>query len=111
VTRRFHVDPGALRHELVLEIQSGAADGLGGRDDAWMPVATVFARIEPVSAGQTFAGAQDIEATTHRITLRHRVGVESGMRFVKGARRFRIVTVRDPDETGRFLICQTEELP
>jgi SPP1 family predicted phage head-tail adaptor len=95
---------------MALEAPGGVPDLMGGRSDAWLPVATVHARIEPVAATQFHAGAQDIETATHRITIRLRAGVSSGMRFTKGVRRFRIITVRDPDETGRFLVCQTEEL-
>jgi SPP1 family predicted phage head-tail adaptor len=46
---------------------------------------------------------------THRIWLRARTGVSEGMRFRKGARTFTIRAVRDPDETGRYLVCLCEE--
>jgi head-tail adaptor len=31
------------------------------------------------------------------------------MRFMKGARIFDILTIHDPDETGRYLICRVRE--
>lgn len=108
--RRDRPDPGALRHELALQQMFAAPDGLGGFAETWTTIATLFARIEPLGARQAFIGAQEIESATHAITIRHRPGVASGMRFLKAARVFRIITVRDPDETGRFLICMTEEL-
>jgi SPP1 family predicted phage head-tail adaptor len=109
--RLTFIDPGQLRHEMQLETQIRTADGSGGFTESWQAVATVFAHIEPVSAAQSFIGAQDREAVTHRITMRHRTNVKSGMRLAKGGRHFRLVTVRDPDETGRFLLCLTEEMP
>ncbi|PTM98659.1 SPP1 family predicted phage head-tail adaptor [Mycoplana dimorpha] len=47
---------------------------------------------------------------THRIWLRHRSDLQSGMRLRKGARVFDLKTFRDPDETGRYLICECEEM-
>jgi len=42
--------------------------------------------------------------------MRYRTGVASGMRFVKGTRLFEIVTVHDPDESGRYLVCKVKEV-
>lgn len=111
MTRGAAVDPGALRHELLLQQATRAPDGLGGFAETWVTIATVFARIEPLRVSQAFTAAQEIETATHAITIRQRADIASGMRFAKGARRFRIITVRDPQETGRFIICTTEELP
>ena len=74
-------------------------------------IAVVFGRFEPLTVGQMFRADQDIENATHRITIRMRAGVKSGLRFRLAARLFRIVTVSDPDETGRYLNCYCEELP
>ncbi|WP_281685108.1 phage head closure protein [Thalassobaculum salexigens] len=71
--------------------------------------ATVFALIEPVSASAVFGAGQTLETVTHRITMRWRDGVASGMRLTRAGRTFEIVTVHDPDETGRYLVCRTRE--
>ena len=111
MSARMVVDPGALRVPMVLERGLQVDDGLGGQDETWLPVATVHARVERRSDRQDDTAGQDIETTLHAITIRHRADVESGMRLRLGARVFRIVTVTDPDETGRFLVCNTEERP
>jgi SPP1 family predicted phage head-tail adaptor len=103
------IDPGALRTELALEAVAAAPDGLGGYAEVWSEVATVFARIEPLLATSRFGADQTLETVTHRITLRHRDGVASGMRFRRGSRLFAIVTVHDPDESGRYLVCRVRE--
>ena len=41
--------------------------------------------------------------------MRWRNGVASGMRFARQGRIFDIVTVHDPDETGRYLVCRARE--
>lgn len=109
--RLTFIDPGMLRTEMTLEAPAAGADILGGPSEDWTPVATLFGMIEPVGAAQATAAAQDVPVISHRITIRHRTAITCGMRFAKGARRFRILTVRDPDETGRYLVCSTEELP
>jgi SPP1 family predicted phage head-tail adaptor len=103
------IDPGELRTEVVLETCTTESDGFGGFSEVWSAVATLFARIEPVSATSVFGADQTLETITHRITTRYRTSVASGMRFVKGARIFEIVTVHDPDESGRYLVCKVKE--
>ena len=107
--RAEFIDPGAFRHEVALERASLTPDGAGGHAESWSEVAVLFARIEPVSAASRFGADQMLETVTHRITLRHRAGVASGMRFRRLARLFAIVTVHDPDETGRYLVCRVRE--
>jgi SPP1 family predicted phage head-tail adaptor len=103
------IEPGALRTELSLQAVTATPDGLGGFAEGWAEVATLFARIEPVAADSIFGADQTLETVTHRITLRHRDGVASGMRFAKGDRVFDILTVHDPDESRRYLVCRTKE--
>lgn len=107
--RTEFIDPGAFRHEVTLETATLAPDGAGGHAETWGEAATFFARIEPVSAVSRFGADQRLERVTHRVTLRHRDGVSSGMRLRRLGRTFRIVTVHDPDETGRYLVCRVQE--
>lgn len=107
--RTEFIDPGAFRHELLLEAATLTPDGAGGYVESWTEVASIFARIEPVSAVSRFGADQTLETVTHRITLRHRQNIESGMRFRLRARIFAIVTIHDPDETRRYLVCQARE--
>jgi SPP1 family predicted phage head-tail adaptor len=109
VSRPLSIDPGRFRTELVLEEVSDASDGMGGEVEIWSAVATVFAEMEPVSAKSAFGADQTLETVTHLVTLRQEQDIRSGMRFAKGARVFDILTVYDPDETGRYFICETRE--
>lgn len=107
--RSLLLDPGLLRHELALQAMTPLPDGLGGHAEEWNEVATLYGLVEPVSA-QSAAGAdQLLETVTHRMTIRARPGIASGMRFRRGARTFAILTVHDPDESGRYLVCRTRE--
>lgn len=108
--RALSIDPGRFRTELVLEQVSDASDGMGGEVETWSAVATVFANLEPVSATSVFGADQTLETVTHLIVLRQGEDVRSGMRFTKGARIFDILTVHDPDETGRYFQCESREV-
>jgi SPP1 family predicted phage head-tail adaptor len=103
------VDPGSLRAELSLQAATTSPDGLGGYSQSWSEIATVFGRIEPVSATSAFGADQTVETVTHRMTIRWRQGIASGMRFVRNGRIFDIVTVHDPDDSGRYLVCRARE--
>jgi SPP1 family predicted phage head-tail adaptor len=107
--RTMFLDPGSLRSELSLQASTLVPDGMGGHTESWAEVATVFARIEPISATSAFGPDQTVETVTHRITLRWRNGVIAGMRFARQGRNFDIVTVHDPDDTGRYLVCRARE--
>lgn len=104
------IDPGRLRRELVLETSQRTADGLGGFVEAWTEIATLYGQIEPVAAREFFGADQTLETVTHRITVRWRDDVLSGMRFARAGRRFDILTVHDPDESGRYLVCRVKEI-
>lgn len=104
------IDPGAFRTELSLQQVVLADDGMGGHTEDWGEVATVFAQVVPVSAAMRFGAGQTLEEATHRLTLRFRAGLASGMRFVRGARNWDVLSVHDPDETGRYLVCRTREV-
>jgi len=104
------IDPGRFRTELVLEQVDDVSDGMGGEVENWSAVATVFAHIEPVSARSLFGADQTLETVTHLVTLRHGEDVKSGMRFKAGTRIFDILTVHDPDETGRYFQCESREV-
>ncbi|MCF3642633.1 phage head closure protein [Rhizobium sp. TRM95111] len=104
-----HIDPGAFTARLVLERRDEAGDGQGGADIAFTAVASLWARIDPLGAAQAEAAGAERQAVTHRVWLRHRAGVEPGMRLRKGGRILTIQTVHDPDETGRYLVCDCTE--
>jgi SPP1 family predicted phage head-tail adaptor len=102
-------DPGRLRHRLTLEAPVESADDTGGVVRSYAAAATMWAAIEPLIPRET-VDADGLAATlTHRITIRAGVTVTTRHRLVLGARVLRILTVRDPDESGRFLEIGAEE--
>lgn len=104
------LDAGMLRHRMSLQTLLTNDDGLGGFEEIWQEVTECAAALEPLAASQSFIADQADERISHRITIRFRHDVSSGQRFVMEGRIFRIVTVYDPDETKRYLVCRTEEI-
>ena len=102
--RRRGIDPGALRTPFSLQEATPLPDGAGGHTLEWSEVTTVFGRLEPVSAQSRFGADQAIVTVSHDVTMRRRDDVRSGMRLVFGARVLTIVTVHDPDGTGRYTL-------
>ena len=107
--RMTFLDAGQLKHHVVLEQPVETPDGAGGAMITWTEVASLWAAIEPAGAAMRDLAQQPTETITHRITLRFRNEIASGWRFKKAGRTFRIITIHDPDETGRYQICRTEE--
>ena len=103
------IDPGAFTARLVLERPVETPDGQGGVFRSFEAQATLWARIEPVSASLRETAGAGQAAVTHRVWLRRRDDVLGGMRLRKGARCFAIRLARDPDETGRYTLCDCEE--
>src|SRR5690606_6968892 len=104
------IDPGKLRTELRLErAVVVVGDGAGGHAESWEEQAVMFGQVEPVSANSFFGGGQMHETVTHHVIIRFREGVSAGMRFNMNGRHLFIVTVRDLDERGRYLLCRTRE--
>jgi len=103
------IDPGALSARLVLERPVETPDGQGGVERGFAALATAWGRIEPVSARAVEVAGTLPVTVTHRIWLRHRGDLAGGMRLRKGTRIFALLAFRDPDETGRYLVCDCEE--
>ncbi|MCX8998464.1 phage head closure protein [Rhizobiaceae bacterium BDR2-2] len=103
------LDPGQMTARLDLQRPVSSPDGQGGAAVSFETVASLWARIEPVSHAPTEAASQRGFTLTHRIWIARRDGIEAGMRFVKGGRGFAIRAFRDPDETRRYLVCHCEE--
>lgn len=103
-------DVGAMTARLVREVPVDMPDGQGGAARNWVEAGRLWAHIEAVSQR-----AETIAAGAERVTVTHRIWVSAfaspvaGERLVKGTRLFVIKVVCDPDETGRFLVCDCEE--
>ncbi len=102
-------DPGSMTARLDLQAPQAVPDGQGGATVTWEVMASLWARIEPVSFVVEEQAAGEGGTISHRIWVRFREDVSAGQRFRKGTRTFLVRLVHDPDETRRYLVCQCEE--
>ncbi|QPC45174.1 phage head closure protein [Kaustia mangrovi] len=98
-----------MRHRLRLEAPQRVADGGGGAEIVWQPVAELWAEIAPASPRDTVRAEKISAEVSHRIALRHRDDVTAAMRFRADDRVFDIVAHYDPDERRRRLVCLVRE--
>lgn len=103
------LDPGLLRRRARLEEADPAPDGAGGAAMVWRELRELSVHVEPVSIVARERFDRQEATVTHRVICRAAPEVVRGRSFVLGARRLSIVSVHDPDETGRYLLCRCEE--
>ena len=99
-----------LRSRLVLEAPQEKPDGAGGVTSSYAPVATLWARIEPLRGDEGVRAGSLGQAISHRITLRWRARLDASMRLRQGGRMFAIRSAWDPDERRRRIVCLCEEV-
>jgi SPP1 family predicted phage head-tail adaptor len=110
LSRRGASDAGRLKLRLTLERATPTPDGAGGSTFSWSAIATVPADVTPVKADEREVGEGLSDLTLHRIVIRKRADIFTSDRFRLGARKFRIRSVSDPAEDGRFLECLCDEV-
>jgi SPP1 family predicted phage head-tail adaptor len=103
------LDPGLLRQRASLQVADLAPNGSGGTTATWREVAEVSVRVEPVSVDARERFGRREATITHRVICRARGDVERGMAFGLGSRRLVVVSVHDPDESRRYLVCRCRE--
>lgn len=100
---------GELRTRLTLEAPSRTADGGGGAAVTWTTVCELWARVRPVSGGESFALDRTAGTVGHEIVIRHRGGITPQMRFRSDTRVFDIRAAFDPDGRRRWTRCLAQE--
>ena len=101
---------GAMRQRLSLDVAIESTDESGALQTTWSLVGDTWGQIIPASSGDRFIADRQEETITHRILIRWRNAVQSGMRFRLGGRVFLVHSAVDPDERQRVLICRCEEI-
>lgn len=93
---------GKLRHRLELQAkQSVQNPTTGSMVDEWVPVTTVWAAIEPLSAREFIAAGATQASVTTRITIRYREGITAQMRAISRGKIYNIEGVLPDDKSGR----------
>jgi SPP1 family predicted phage head-tail adaptor len=102
-------DPGHLDQRLLLEAPAETPDGAGGSVRGYTALATLWAAVRPARAQHAVVADAAGATATHQILVRARTDLTTRHRLRKGARIWRILSVREADASGRFLLIQAEE--
>lgn len=102
---------GDLRERVALQQEASVvADGGGGYDFTWQTVATVWARVRPLSGRELAARGGMESPVNYEVTLRRRTdaALTTGWRLLWGTIPLNIRSVRNMDERGEFLTLDCE---
>ena len=101
---------GDLRERVALKSVSTQRDEVGGLVETWATVATVSAKIEPMSARESWYRQQMNAAASWKVSIRWRAGMTTKQRITWGSRTFEVRGVTDPDNRRRFLELACDEI-
>lgn len=101
---------GELRHRIALQSRSSAPSGSDDLAHTYTTVATVAAKARAIQGGRMVSGVQTEERVTHLFLVRFRTDQGAWRWILFNGRRLEVRTVRDPDERGRWLEIQAEEV-
>lgn len=103
---------GLLKHRVVIETDEGTGrNSVGEHIEDWQPWGVAWAAIEPLS-GQEIEDARQVAArATTKVTIRHRDGVDAGMRLVHETGLLHIEAVLHERMARRWLVLLAREAP
>ena len=102
---------GGLDQRASLQAKVLTPDGGGGYAESWQTFASVWVKVAPVGASDTF-GPDALESRVrHRLTLRRRSDIAAGQRVLVGARSFKVHALLDDGPRASTVTLLCEELP
>lgn len=101
---------GELNKRVTIQQYVETADTFGELDRTWSNLVTVWAKVKPISASETYSAQQTGMTVNHEVWIRYRTGIAPKMRVVYGSRTFEIDGVMNLDERGEFLILKCYEV-
>lgn len=104
------MNPGDLKHAILIQTKTETPDGLGGMTTSWGTFAQVRAAVWPVSAKEIISNGQLQAQRIFRVRIRYLAGVTSAMRILFAGRILNIQSIVNPEELCEKLdlICLEE---
>ena len=94
---------GDLRHRITFQKERKVPDGHHGHTSLWDNVATVWAKVDPVSGREYYYSHQLKNAISHKITIRYRDDITEELRVVFEERIMKIESLINLEEKERFM--------
>lgn len=117
MSRAVTISAGELNRRISLRILSESSDP--NNDDqvnrAWTPVATVYAKVEPIRGSKFFKDDKTTAEEIVKFTIRYRRDVAENwgiwMDTRRGQRTFTVIDVKDIGDAHVYLEIQAKEHP
>ncbi len=103
------MNPGQLKHKIVIEQSTPAQDSFGEPIDSWTTFATRRASAKTLRGGESFKSSQVTSEAQVMFTLRFLDNVTTKMRVNWNARYFNILFVDNGDETQKETRLECKE--
>ncbi|WGG48926.1 phage head closure protein [Rugamonas sp. DEMB1] len=97
-----------LRHKVLIQERTAGSDDQGQPIDTWTTVAQPWADIRTTGGLETIKAGAVTSTVNASIRLRHRAGLNAGMRVVHGATTYNVLAVL-PDLQRKIhidLVCE-----
>jgi len=108
--RPFTLDPGLLRHEIVIEQPPTERSASGAVTGDWIEVVRLRAKFDKPQEGSERFGASAFGAESiSNITTRWREGITKTMRVRFGTRYFDIIDINIHEERNRWMTLVLRE--
>jgi SPP1 family predicted phage head-tail adaptor len=101
------MDAGSLDERIIVQQPTETRNRLGESVFAWTTFATVWAKVDGVTAREALLAGQQQLSITHRVRLRYLTGLTTKMRLSWRGRTLEIVSLLEQEgRTIHELICQ-----
>ncbi|SMH30565.1 phage head closure protein [Azospirillum agricola] len=102
------IGAGELDQRIRIERPDNTPNGRGGVVKGWAEVATVWARVRPVSGRELAASGQIEAAAVYRIAIRRRTDVTAGCRIVWQGKAMNVRFTPDTGSRTAFIFIDCE---
>jgi SPP1 family predicted phage head-tail adaptor len=97
-------------HKVTLKNTTTTIGDGGQKIETYVPIATIWAAIEPSHNAPQFSGGKTEFPINHQITTRHASEYEATRRIVFGVRIFEVKSRVNMGEKNQYLVFNCEEL-
>lgn len=97
-----------LNRRVTLQSPVRAANGQGGNTKSWQDVLTVWAQMIPLRGAEAMQQNLLEGSQLWKVTIRHRVDINTDWRLMYGTMAVNIRSCQDPDGTREWLVMTGE---
>jgi SPP1 family predicted phage head-tail adaptor len=97
------ITPGMMRHSVTIQALQTTTDPTGGRVATWTDIATVKAKVTPISGSEVYTAMRLDTRITHKVMIRYRSDVSAVNRLIFKGRVLNITAAINIEERDRWL--------